>query len=190
MSIDFSNLSDAQIGSILALVSSDEVREARNRLSLEGVSNTVTVEPFTITCDGGTGSISKRTTRVPTTNVLSLEAIALAWHLLGFQRENLASFLEEADRVARLKRGDKGAYSAALEQVSNALPDRADGTAYDLRDDVKELKAELAAGLSPVERAGVSKWNITGKVEVKIFCPASGSRGWGFSRKKSQDYII
>ncbi len=52
MSIDFSNLSDAQIGSILALVSSDEVREARNRLSLEGVSNAVTVEPFTITCNG------------------------------------------------------------------------------------------------------------------------------------------
>lgn len=166
MSIDFSNLSDAQIGSILALIDSDEVREARSRLSLEGVSNAVTVEPFTITCNGGTGSISKRTTRVPTTNVLSLEAIALAWHLLGFQRGNLASFLEEADRVARLKRGDKGAYSAALKQVSDALPDRADGTPYNLRDDVKELKAELAAGLSPVDRAGVSKWNITGKVEV------------------------
>jgi hypothetical protein len=164
MKINLSNLSDAQVGSILSLIDSDEVREARNRLSLDGVANTVSVEPYTIECNGGTGSISKRTTRVPTTNVLSLEALALAWHLLGFQRENLALLLGEADRVARLKRGDKGAYADAVEHVAASLPVRSDGSKYDLRDDVSQLKADLAADLTPVDRAGVSKWKVTGTV--------------------------
>lgn len=140
------NLTPAQILALSRVLTDKKIDEARKVI---GHSVALQIEPFSVSCTGGTVSIGEPVEYTPTVHLPLLDVLVIALHKAGFQRENIMAMLTDAASDA-LKSGDK---------VGDATKSDIDF----VKAEVEALQAALSTDLPKKSRAGVmkvsAKWN-------------------------------
>ena len=140
------NLTPAQILALSRVLTDKKIDEARKVI---GHTVALQIEPFSVTCSGGTVSVGESVDYTPTVHLPLLDVLVIALHKAGFQRENIMAMVTDAASDA-LKSGDK---------VGNSTKSDIDF----VKAEVEALQAALSTDLPKKSRAGVmkvsAKWN-------------------------------
>lgn len=137
------NLTPEQILALSRVLSDKKIDEARATIG-SGVS--LQVNPFSISCDGGTLSIGDSVEYTPTIHLPLLDVMVIALHKAGFQRDNIMSIITDAATDA-LKSGDK-------------VGDTTKSDINFVKSEVEALQQALSTDLPKKIRAGVMKVNV------------------------------
>lgn len=137
------NLNPAQILALSRIITDKKLEQARNVVG-NGVG--LVVDPFTVSCEGGTISIGEGVEYTPTIHLPILDVLVIALHKAGFQRENIMAMITDAASDAL----------NADEKVGDATKNEVDF----VRAEVKALQASLSANLPKKIRDGVMKVNV------------------------------
>ena len=140
------NLTPAQILALSRVLTDKKIDEARKVI---GHTVALQIEPFSVTCSGGTVSVGESVDYTPTVHLPLLDVLVIALHKAGFQRENIMAMVTDAASDA-LKSGDK-------------VGDAAKSDIDFVKAEVEALQAALSTDLPKKSRAGVmkvsAKWN-------------------------------
>ena len=137
------NLTPEQILALSRVLSDKKIDEARATIG-SGVS--LQVNPFSISCDGGTLTIGDSVEYTPTIHLPLLDVMVIALHKAGFQRDNIMSIITDAATDA-LKSGDK-------------VGDTTKSDINFVKSEVEALQQALSTDLPKKIRAGVMKVNV------------------------------
>lgn len=137
------NLDPAQILALSRVISDKSLENARNAV---GNDTHLVVEPFTVSCEGGSLSIGEGVPYTPTIHLPILDVLVIALHKAGFQRDNILSMVVDAATDAL----------NADEKVGDATKKEIDF----VRSEVKALQKSLSANLPKKDRDGVMKVNV------------------------------
>ena len=137
------NLNPAQILSLSRIITDKKLEQARSAVG-NGVG--LVVDPFTVSCEGGTISIGEGVEYTPTVHLPILDVLVIALHKAGFQRENIMAMITDAASDAL----------NADEKVGDATKNEVDF----VRAEVKALQTSLSANLPKKIRDGVMKVNV------------------------------
>ena len=137
------NLSPGQILSLSRIINDKKLEQARSAVG-NGVG--LVVDPFTVSCEGGTISIGEGVEYTPTVHLPILDVLVIALHKAGFQRENIMAMITDAASDAL----------NADEKVGDATKNEVDF----VRAEVKALQTSLSANLPKKIRDGVMKVNV------------------------------
>lgn len=137
------NLNPAQILSLSRIINDKKLEQAR---SVVGNGVGLVVDPFTVSCEGGTISIGEGVEYTPTVHLPILDVLVIALHKAGFQRENIMAMITDAASDAL----------NADEKVGDATKNEVDF----VRAEVKALQTSLSANLPKKIRDGVMKVNV------------------------------
>ena len=134
------NLTPAQILALSRVLTDKKIDEARKVI---GHTVALQIEPFSVTCSGGTVSVGESVDYTPTVHLPLLDVLVIALHKAGFQRENIMAMVTDAASDA-LKSGDK-------------VGDAAKSDIDFVKAEVEALQAALSTDLPKKSRAGVMK---------------------------------
>jgi hypothetical protein len=134
------NLTPAQILALSRVLTDKKIDEARKAV---GHSVSLQIEPFSVSCNGGTLSIGDSVEYTPTVHLPLLDVLVIALHKAGFQRENIMAMVTDAASDA-LKSGDK-------------VGDAAKSDIDFVKSEVEALQAALSTDLPKKFRGGVMK---------------------------------
>jgi len=137
------NLDPAQILALSRVLTDKNVDAARKSV---GAGVALQVQPFSLSCDGGTISIGEGVEYTPTIHLPLLDVLVIALHKAGFQRENIMSLITDAATDALAGGGKVG-----------------DTTKSDVdfvKSEVEALQVALSTDLPKKVRAGVMKANV------------------------------
>ncbi len=137
------NLNPAQILALSRIITDKKLEQVRDVVG-NGVG--LVVDPFTVSCEGGTISIGDGVEYTPTIHLPILDVLVIALHKAGFQRENIMAMITDAASDAL----------NADEKVGDATKNEVDF----VRAEVKALQASLSANLPKKIRDGVMKVNV------------------------------
>ena len=137
------NLSPNQILALSRVLTDKKIEQARNAV---GNDVGLVVDPFTVSCEGGTISIGEGVPYTPTVHLPILDVLVIALHKAGFQRENIMAMITDAASDAL----------NADEKVGDATKKEVDF----VRAEVKALQESLSANLPKQTRNGVMKVNV------------------------------
>jgi hypothetical protein len=137
------NLTPAQTLSLSRIINDKKLEQARSAVG-NGVG--LIVDPFTVSCDGGTISIGEGVEYTPTVHLPILDVLVIALHKAGFQRDNIMAMITDAASDAL--NGD--------ERIGDATKNEVDF----VRAEVKALQTSLSVNLPKKIRDGVMKVNV------------------------------
>ena len=137
------NLDPAQILALSRVLTDKNIDTARKSV---GAGVSLQVQPFSLSCEGGTLSIGEGVEYTPTVHLPLLDVLVIALHKAGFQRENIMSLITDAANDALTGGGKVG-----------------DTTKSDIdfvKSEVEALQIALSTDLPKKVRAGVMKANV------------------------------
>jgi hypothetical protein len=137
------NLDAAQILALSRVLTDKKIDDARKSI---GTGISLQVQPFSISCEGGSLSIGEGVEYTPTIHLPLLDVLVIALHKAGFQRENIMSLITDAATDA-LTAGDK-------------VGDTTKSDIDFVKSEVEALQAALSTDLPKKIRAGVMKVNV------------------------------
>lgn len=137
------NLDPAQILALSRILTDKKIDDARKSV---GAGVSLQVNPFTVSCEGGSVTIGSPEEYTPTVHLPILDVLVIALHKAGFQRQNIMEMITNAASDAL----------NADERVGDATKKEVDF----VREEVKALQASLSANLPKKLRSGVMKANV------------------------------
>jgi hypothetical protein len=137
------NLNPAQILSLSRIINDKKLEQAR---SAAGNDVGLVVDPFTVSCEGGSISIGESVPYTPTVHLPLLDVLVIALHKAGFQRENILSMV--IDAASDALNADEKVGEATKKEISF------------VQSEVKALQKSLSANLPKKDRDGIMKVNV------------------------------